>query len=313
MLGNRNSQEHVDGKEPGAFFIVEDILRARLALRRNKAAGEGELVAEMIQDTDAMAWNATVAFNQRVLSFKEPRQSWQTPATEEAVAGSFQDSAPGGHSGHQRKGLELHLLPLERWGTACSPSHLGFRKARSSAVQATTVRLVLGKHMEWMLPESMAQVDFVRAYDSVRHASLLKPMLQRGWPRPLALPYLREARHAFMTFDSSQCRATLRLFGSSDALSLGAARLLGSLAHPVGGIRARPPPLQQGAHTLEADATWLFSATSRHFERMMCDLYLPAEAEVGLDIRGRSARLRSSRRTLLQKVPSGPKTPCIPH
>lgn len=42
----------------------------------------------------------------------------------------------------------------------------------------------------------MAQLDFARAYDSVRHAALLRSMQKRCVPEELSLTYIREARRA---------------------------------------------------------------------------------------------------------------------
>lgn len=169
-------------------------------------------------------------------------------------------------------------------------AHLEFPKAHPCAGLVKTVRLALDKRMVWMLPPAMTQA---RACDSVRYAPLIRSMFRRGVPRPWALAYLHEARRASMKFVHGLWSTNLfrdgvglRQGSSAGCFPFCAARLHGSLAHPVGSIQARHPPLQQGAHTFAlADDTCFFFATRRDLDSMMCDLSAVAEAEVGPDTR----------------------------
>lgn len=170
------SQDHVDGGEPEASFTMQDIHRARLALRRNQTAGEGELEANMIQNTGSQEWHWTVVFTHRIRNSKEP-----SPILTDPICNTSEVSLlPKKPSPVQFKFLRpvasqvasaklwsrtcFHVL--ERYGTACSRSRLGCRRAHSCAEFVTMVRLVLHKRMEWMLPTAMAQVDCASVIDS---------------------------------------------------------------------------------------------------------------------------------------------------
>lgn len=80
------------------------------------------------------------------------------------------------------------MLPaLQKYDVGCSPAHMGFRKAYSCPEFVATMRLVLARRMDWRDDTRISQIDFARAYDSVRHQAIYKSMGRRNVPEPLAL------------------------------------------------------------------------------------------------------------------------------
>lgn len=84
---------------------------------------------------------------------------------------------------------------LGQYDVDCSPSHLGFRKEHSCAELVTVVRLLIAKRREWGLRTCLAQIDFARAYDSIRHAVPQRCWLQcSGEEFPCRLPSRTSAK-----------------------------------------------------------------------------------------------------------------------
>lgn len=75
---------------------------------------------------------------------------------------------------------------------------MGFRRGYQCAEVFTVMRME--RAMEVAAPACVAQVDLVRAYDSVRHAAVVMAMERRHVPRPVIAAYLRELRSVCMVF-----------------------------------------------------------------------------------------------------------------
>lgn len=158
----------------------------------------------MIQSTATVDWRWAHASNMRILNLCGDSPIWDDPAWD-----TFQVSLlPKVPAPARFKMLrQVAILEanaklwskccfhfLEHFDVNCSASHLRFRNRHSCAELVTTSRMVLDKRMEGNIATTMAQVEFAR------HAALLKSMLRRGVPMPLAMAYLREARRASITF-----------------------------------------------------------------------------------------------------------------
>lgn len=61
-------------------------------------------------------------------------------------------------------------------------------------------RVLVERCLEWGKAVMVAQIDFARAYDSVRHGAVLASMRRRRVPDALAAAYLRELHHAGLAF-----------------------------------------------------------------------------------------------------------------
>lgn len=83
---------------------------------------------------------------------------------------------------------------------------VGFRRSFQFAELITTTRLLLDRALEWGETAMMAQIDFARAYDSVRHGAVLESMRTRKVPRALSAAYLRELRRSEFVFENGMWR-----------------------------------------------------------------------------------------------------------
>lgn len=184
---------------------------------------------------------------------------------------------------------------LEAYDVDCSPWHMGFRKTYSCAELVAMMRLVLDRRQEWGLPTRIAQIDFARAYDSVRHAAIYRSMKKRGVPEPLALAYLREARRAHMrfrhaTWSTDPIRAGVGLRqGCSPSPMLFRWVLQDCLEplHEEWTRNGRGVSLDSRTltHVAWADDTWLLDATRAGLESMLRDVATRADLETGLVLR----------------------------
>lgn len=82
-------------------------------------------------------------------------------------------------------------------------AQMGFRRGYQCAEVIAIVRDLLERCTEWDTPLCVSQMDFARAYDSIKHAALIRAMERRDVPRPVIAAYLRELRSARMVFRHS--------------------------------------------------------------------------------------------------------------
>lgn len=71
------------------------------------------------------------------------------------------------------------------------PAIMGFRRGSQCAEVVSLLRGVVEKSTVWSQPVCVAQLDFARAYDSVKHLAVARSMSKRGIPAPIAAAYLR--------------------------------------------------------------------------------------------------------------------------
>lgn len=162
---------------PGSFLVVEDILRARESVKKNKTCADEGVVAEMLIHTAGLDWHWACAFNTRICNSAEAghTQILEDPCWEQVhVRLLGKKSAPTAFSLLR----PIAVLPttaklwsrcmlgvLEKYDSPDNPGHLGFKKGHSCA----------------------ELLSFARAYDSIHHRAILQAMLRRGVPRPIAL------------------------------------------------------------------------------------------------------------------------------
>lgn len=169
------------------------------------------------------------------------------------------------------------------------PLHLGFKKGHVCIEFITIVRLLKERRGEWGMGACMLQVEFARAYDSIRHTAVLRSMTERGVPLPVALAYIREGRGARMAFfHDGWCTEPTRA---------GVGLHQGCSAAPMffGGYCRSQSKSDVVAHLAWADDTWIVSSKPEDLNMMLKELRQEAEADTGLEIKSENAscRLRS--------------------
>lgn len=184
------------------------------------------------------------------------------------------------------------FLLLERYDTNCSPFHLGSGKAHSCPDPVTIVCLLLEQRGEWGLKTCMLQLDLARAYDAVRHTAILKSMVKRGVPYPLALAYIREGMRAQMALSHEDCitepiRAGVGLRQSCRASPTCFQRVFQDTltSRKLGPERVRISHGCRNHHTPCMGRRCVGgSHDTRSLESMLTHLSRTAEQETGLDI-----------------------------
>lgn len=86
-----------------------------------------------------------------------------------------------------------------------APPDAALRRGYQCAEVIAIVMDLAEQCTDWDTPVCVSQMDFARAYDSIRHAAVVRAMERRDVLHPLIAPQLKEPRSARMVFRHSGC------------------------------------------------------------------------------------------------------------